>query len=273
MLSKCIHRLAIALLLPNIESRILNSPAFIRLKPMVPLRLSFSCFALAAIAVTGAAQTPPLLEEAVEKWNAGKEDLAFTQRVRTFTNDNKVKEERVERYDPSLPDERRWHLIEVNGKPPTDEQRERLESRKNRKARKEANKPLGDYFEFERAKTLSEENGLVRYDVPVRSDAAARLLDVEKIDVIFSVREATKTIEHVAAGLREPMRIALGLVRVTDIDLDIHFDASSEVIPPPPPPSNPPSTAHVAVSKLGDRLEYTWSDFKRVTTHRDRTEE
>src|SRR5438270_13919648 len=108
MLSKCIYRLAIAFLLPNFECRILNFPVLIRLRPMVPLRLSFSCLALIAIAVTGAAATPPLLEEAVEKWNAGKEDLAFTQRVRTFTDDHKVKEERVERYDPSLPDERRW---------------------------------------------------------------------------------------------------------------------------------------------------------------------
>src|SRR4051812_43027688 len=99
MLSKCIHRLTIALLLPHFECRILNSPVFIRLKPMLPLRLSVSCLALAAIAVTCAAETPRLLEEAVEKWNAGKEDLAFTQRVRTFTDDNKVKEERVERYD------------------------------------------------------------------------------------------------------------------------------------------------------------------------------
>jgi hypothetical protein len=219
------------------------------------------------------AETPPLLDEAVQKWNAGKEDLAFTQRVRTFTDDDKVKEERVERYDPSLPDEQRWHLIEVNGKPPSDAQRERLESRKNRKARKEANKPLGDYFEFEHAKVIGEENGLVRYDVPVRSEAAVHLIDVEKIDVIFAVSETTKTIEHVSAGLRQPMRIALGLVRVTDIDLDIHFDPSSEIPPPPPPPSNPASTAHVVVSKFGDRSEYTWSHFKRVTSFRERSEE
>jgi hypothetical protein len=164
-------------------------------------------------------------------------------------------------------------LIEVNGKPPSDAQRERLESRKNRKARKEANKPLGDYFEFEHAKVIGEENRLVRYDVPVRSEAAVHLIDVEKIDVIFAVSETTKTIEHVSAGLRQPMRIALGLVRVTDIDLDIHFDPSSEIPPPPPPPSNPASTAHVVVSKFGDRSEYTWSHFKRVTSFRERSEE
>src|SRR3978361_701895 len=107
------------------------------------LRRLTASFLFATLAVLAAAETPALLEEAVQKWNAGKEDLAFTQRVRTFSDDGKVKEERIERYDTSLPDERRWHLMEVNGKAPSDAQRERLESRKNRKARKETNKPLG----------------------------------------------------------------------------------------------------------------------------------
>jgi len=236
---------------------------------MQPSRLYFCLVGLLVVGVParGAEDPLPLLQEAVQKWNAGKEDLAFTQRIRTFDDDGKVKEERVERYDPSLPDERRWHLVEVNGKPPTDAQRERLEARKNRRPRKGANKPLGEYFEFEHAKVIGRDHGFVRYDVPVRSDVSL-LIDLEKLDVVFSVNEATKTIEHVSAGLRQPMRIALGLVRVTDVDLDVHFDANSEIAkPPPPPPEQKGSSAHVVVSKLGDRSEYTWSDFKRVVPH------
>ena len=69
---------------------------------------------LPATAAPGrAAGTPPLLAEAIQRWTAGKGDWAFTQETRTFLADGQVKEERIECYDPSLPDLQRWRLIEV----------------------------------------------------------------------------------------------------------------------------------------------------------------
>lgn len=53
------------------------------------------------------AETPALLAQALAQWGAGREDLAFTQQTRTFLDDGTVKEQRIERYDPSLPDRQR----------------------------------------------------------------------------------------------------------------------------------------------------------------------
>jgi hypothetical protein len=36
-----------------------------------------------------------------------------------------------------------------------------------------------------------------------------------------------------------------------------------------PAAANPEGTARAVVNKLGERIEYVWSDFKRVTPHPD----
>src|SRR4051812_22205954 len=100
----------------------------------------FSC-------VTTHAQTPPLLRKAVVRWLGERDNWAFTLRVREF-NSGKVKEERIERYDPSKPGIERWQLVAVDGKPPTEERRAEWQKRKTKK-RKDTGKPLDDYLEFE----------------------------------------------------------------------------------------------------------------------------
>src|SRR5688572_10272048 len=124
------------------------------------------------------AARPPLLAEAVRSWAAGADDWAFTQRVRTFDND-KLKLERLERYDPSRPDNRRWELLSIDGRTPTEAERDRWQHRKNRKPRKTSEKTIEEYLDFERASVSRETEEAVRYDVPVHKEAS-RLLPVEK---------------------------------------------------------------------------------------------
>lgn len=212
------------------------------------------------------AAIPALLDEAVQKWTAEKADWAFTQRVRTYSDDGLVTEKRLERYDPSLPDDRRWHLLTFNGKDPTEEQQDRWETRRNRRPRKRTNKPPGEYFDFEHAVLSAETAQTIRYDVPVRPEAA-RLIQVEKLIIGVTVNKETRTIEHVSAALREPMKVALGLAKITDLDLDVRFDSNAEKSPSSPASGQPTGSAQATVSKLGNRADYAWSDFKRVTTY------
>jgi len=110
--------------------------AFLKPHKHMSRRLRLFLFGLCSFVALGLrAQEPPLLAKALQRWIAGQGDLAFTQRTRIFLSDGGVKEERVERYDPSLPDSRRWRLIEVNGLTATTEQRERWEARKNGRPR------------------------------------------------------------------------------------------------------------------------------------------
>jgi hypothetical protein len=231
-------------------------------KRLLPLALLCATLCAGARAVT-----PPLLAKAFQQWSEGAGDLAFTQRTRIFLDDGSVKVERVERYDPSLPDRQRWRLIAIDGQAATDEQRRKWETRKNGKQRKQVSKTLSDYLDIEHAVLVRQSPARARFEVGVRP-ATARLLAVEKIAVVVTVEREHDTISHIAATLREPIRVLLGLARITDFDLDVGID------PPRSGPESAPasgdvhtgSSARVMMSKFGDPTEYRWSDFKRVTS-------
>jgi hypothetical protein len=221
---------------------------------------------------SASASSTALLKDAFKNWAQGKDDLSFVQRTRFLHDDGSLKEERVERYDPSLPDNKRWELLEVDGKAPNSAQRERIQDRRNKKPRKKANKPLEEYFDLDSAKVLEDGKELVRYEVAVRPEAA-RLIAVDKLSVGISVRKDTKTIERIMAGLTEPMRIAMGVAKVTDIDLDLRFDAEDEPATKDGKKADESKTeadgtARVVMSKMGNRAEYTWGEFKRVSRYR-----
>jgi hypothetical protein len=239
------------------------------LRPLSVLRAGVLCASLAFAQTGFAADSTALLKEAFQNWSQGKDDLSFVQRTRFLHDDGSLKEERVERYDPSLPDERRWALLEVNGKPPTDSQREKIQDRRNKKPRKKANKPLNEYFDLDNAKVVETAKDVVRYDVAVRPETA-RLIAVEKLNVGVAVRKDTKTIDRITAGLDEPMRIAMGVARVTDVDLDLRFepeDESADKNKAAEKTSEADGTVRVMMSKLGNRAEYTWGEFKRVSRY------
>jgi hypothetical protein len=212
------------------------------------------------------AQTPALLSEAIQRWTAGQEEWAFTQQTRSFQADGEVKEERVERYDPSLPDDRRWRLVELNGQPATDEQRKKWESRKNSKPRTKVNESPSKYLNLEHAMLIGETPKDARFRVPLRPEAQ-RLLNVQDIEVVITVDKQSGSIDSVGAALREPIRVLLGLAQITDLDVDFRINPTDEGSPSEPDEVLPGSTARVMISKLGKPVEYNWTDFKRVTAY------
>jgi hypothetical protein len=217
-------------------------------------------------AVPAWAEPPALLDAAIKNWMAGKDDIAFTQRTRGLNDDGTSHDERVERYDPSQPDNQRWHLLEVDGQAPTPEQRRQWEDRKNRKPRKHANKPLGDLFDFDHAKVVTETPKEVRYAVGIRPEAA-RQVEVDKLEIEITVNKQAKSVERVTAGLREPARVAFGLAKILDADMDVYFNPPDNT-GPKPGANETDGSARVVLHKLGDhRTEYEWSDFQRVTRH------
>lgn len=213
------------------------------------------------------AEAPPLLVKAISQWAEGREDLAFTQHSRFLNDDGSVKEQRLERYDPSLPDRQRWQLLEVDGQPATPAQREKWETVKNGKPRKKALKPPAEYLDLDHATLLDETPISARFDVGLRPEAA-RLLAVEKIAVVITVEKKSGRIAHVEANLRQPMKVLMGLARITDLDIDVHIDPKTQKISEHAGDVQSGSTARVSMSKLGSPVEYSWSDFKRVASYR-----
>ncbi len=211
------------------------------------------------------AAPPPLLEKAVNLWAEGRQDLAFTQHTRSLNDDQSVHYERVERYDPSLPDAQRWRLLEVNGRPPTQAERRDIEDKRNRKPRKSAGNPPATYLDLENARKISETDRLAHFEVGLKREAA-RLVALDKLVLKVAVDKTNGTIEHISAALREPMRVAFGLAKVIDVDLDVQFEEPAEG-PPPATEVTSESTARVRLTKFGSPQEFTWSDFKEVPVY------
>ena len=202
-----------------------------------------------------------LLEQAVENWLGERDHWAFTQRAVEYDGD--TPRERLERYDPSLPGERRWTLLAINGRTPTEPERVAWAKKKFKKSRHRFDAPIGDYFDFERAKVIGQTPKVMRYQVPLRTDKSW-LFPVDKVEVVVTVNRETRGLQHLTANVREPFKVLLGLAKITDGDLDLSF-LNFDPDGVGPEASQPTGSARVAVSKFGERAEFTWSDFKRVT--------
>jgi hypothetical protein len=140
---------------------------------------------------------------------------------------------------------------------------QRSKSRKHRKAPK----TLSDFFDFENATATSATGGAVNYLVPLRSNHDW-LFPVDKVALTVTVNKTNYAIEEVKAGIDEPFRVALGLARIIDVDLDMKIEDTRGAAVGPAT-ARPQGLAHVVIARLGKRIEYTWSDFKRVTPAAD----
>jgi hypothetical protein len=213
------------------------------------------------------AAPPRLLEQATEKWMGERDNWAFTMLVREFQG-GQLKEERQERYDPSKPGIARWELISINGAPPTEERRAEWQKRKTRK-RPNPGKPLGQYFDFEESRVVIESDRIVRYNVPLRSNNRW-LFPLDKVVMWVTVNKAAVAIEEVRAQIEEPFKVALGIARVMDVEFDLQVNPSEqEGDQSNPAMAKPDGTARAVVNKMGERIEYAWSEFQRVTPHPD----
>lgn len=138
--------------------------------------------------------------------------------------------------------------------------------KRNRKPRKRAGNPPARYLDLDTARLVRETDRTAHFEVSIKPEAA-RFVPLDKIVVHVSVEKATQTIDHISAALREPMRIAFGLAKIIDVDVDLQFEEPTEG-PPPASEVAPGSTARVRMSKFGDPMEFTWSDFKEVPAYR-----
>lgn len=231
---------------------------------MRPILIPF-LFALGAAAA--AATGSPLLNRAAEKWAEEGNHWAFNVLVREV-DDGELKEERVEHYDPSQPLAERWELLSVDGQAPTPERRAAWQKSKARKHRK-APKTLAEFYDLEKATATSATAETVSYLVPLRSNHNW-LFPVDRVSLTLTVNKTSYAIEEAKAGLDEPFRVALGLARIIDVDFDMKIDSSRPPgVTPGPATAQPRGLAHVVISRLGKRIEYTWSDFKRVAPAAD----
>jgi hypothetical protein len=223
---------------------------------------------MAAMAsVSLSAETSPLLSNALQRWLAGQGDLAFTEHTKVFHHDGSLKDEWVERFDPSQSESHRWTLIEHAGVPATQDQSARWEARKNAKPRQKVDKSPLELFDLDHAVMVGDAPNTVRYKVPVRSPIP-HLVPTDGIDVVVTVDKRSGSVAGIGAVLREPIPMLLGLVRITNLDVDLHINPDVNAVASNSEGVEPGSTARMTISKLGYSMQYNWSDFTRVPSTR-----
>lgn len=234
----------------------------------MPSLLRSLCLSLLLPVAVLAAPAPdrPVLEQSVENWLGERDHWAFTQRAVEY-EDGKP-HERLERYDPSQPGDARWALLAIDGHPPTDPERAAWAKKKFKKNRKRFDSPLGDFFDFGKAKLVEDTAKLARYEVPLRTDKTW-FFPVEKVLVFVTVNKETKALERLSADVREPFKVLFGLAKINEGAIDLSFLNYDAETVPGPESAKPSGTARVSMQRFGERVEFTWSDFKRVTPYAD----
>jgi hypothetical protein len=210
--------------------------------------------------LAAASPGPALLQTAVDDWLGERDHWAFTQRAVEY--DDGRPRERLERFDPSKPGDARWTLLAIDGRPPSEEERAAWAKKKFRKNRRRFDQPLGEFFDFAKARVVKETPAIVQYQVPLRSDKSW-LFPIDKVNVTVSINRETQALEHLTANVREPFRVFLGLARILGGDVDLsflNFDPEATT----PESTQPSGTVHVKATRFGERVDFTWSDFKRV---------
>ena len=205
-----------------------------------------------------AADAPALLKDIAERWMDERNRWTFTQVVRETGSDGVV-QERVEHFDLTQGDAKRWRLVRINGRPPNAEEVDSWSKRKNKARKKEAKSPA-DFIDIERARVLEDNGEAVKIEVPLRK-TAGWIFPGDKVNVVLTVNAQSHLLERAQVAIDGPFNVALGLAKVIDLDFDLEFP------PAPEPPvagvtADPPhGTAFAIVNKLGRRVEYAWSDF------------
>ncbi|PTX91495.1 hypothetical protein [Opitutus sp. ER46] len=222
---------------------------------------------LTTLVAAKAAGGPPeaaLLQEAVERWLGERDQWAFTQRAVEY--DPQGRYERLERFDPSRRGQERWQLLAVNGREPTPAQWREWADRKFRRPPRRIDTALSEYFDFSAATVVAQTPQRVRFNVPLRRDKNW-IFPVDKVGVRVTVNRDTRALEQLSAHVREPFRILLGVARITDGELNLDFTlpgaAGTEA------PGRPSGEVRVSAFRLGERVDYTWTEFERVTPFRE----
>lgn len=217
---------------------------------------------LFALFLSGLGTLPahPLLDQAAEKWAAERSHWTFTQEVRETGKDGRVSE-RVENYNPARGPESRWKLVSVDGRPPTPDEIEKWENRKNRRPPREA-RPLDYYVDLDKAEVAHEDEQSIDFRLPLRRPIGW-LASGQNVVLLISVDKGTGAVARVQAGLDSPLNVALGLARVVHLDLDLESasEGDGERI-------EPEGAVYATVNKLGRRIDYAWRDFAQIDAGR-----
>jgi hypothetical protein len=223
-----------------------------------------ACLLVLLFSCAARGEVPPLLKEIADRWSEERLQWAFTQHVRETDGDGEV-HERLERFDPSNGYDKRWRLLKLDGRAPSAQEIDYWHKKKNRK--KKDPKSWLSFVDLEQARKRAEDERTISYEVPVKS-AGGGLFPGNKISVHLTIDKRTRSIEQAHASVDEPFNVALGLAQVVDLDLNLELPADPAAgrkdTAAHPANDQARGTVSAVVNRMGKRVEYTWTDFRRA---------
>lgn len=211
------------------------------------------------------AAAPALLQEIANRWINEGQQWGFTQQVRETDRDG-VTHVRLENFDLSRGYERRWQLLQLDGRTPTAGEVQQWSEKKNRGKKKNL-KSWFEYVDLENARIRSHTDRTIDYEVPLKRIAGG-LFPGDKVSVLLTIDRATRAIEHAQARVDEPFNVALGLAEVVEVDAQVNLPPEPKAGSPrnlAPTDENPSGQISATVNRLGGkRVEYTWTEFRRT---------
>ncbi len=222
-------------------------------------------FANAADDLAGA---PGPLATALTRLLADEGHWASTRTTRHFDRDGKLERTDVERYDPSLPDDRQWTLRLRDGRPPSAGEERSWRRSRERETRRRG-RQLGAIMDLSAA-TLAEETPTHWvYSVPIQPGASRRL-PAEKFYVLAQVHKARSELDRVAVRTTEAFRVA-GVARVENVEADVRFAVVDEGYAAQPATLVAAGSVRIAwLFRVGGRIETDWAAFERVEPYSSR---
>lgn len=211
------------------------------------------------------AGAPEALAAALRSFGAERERWAYTEHFVTTGRKGEPKESRRFRFDPSLPPEERWTLLEDEGRPPT----ERAQRKFRREMKRVRRIRLSEYLQLDRAVLRRETPAEQIYEVPLRRENNDRL-PPEKFSVQITLeRDEAWQLAAVDLTLRATMRMAL-VAKVRRAGAGIRLVRVSPEHGPVVRSLHGAGEGTVLFVKVGGAFTAERSEFKRVTPYDER---
>lgn len=235
----------------------------------------FLLFAAASTLAWGA--PPALLNEALQGLADNFDHWAYTHTIVQHDGKGENREEAVIRFDPSKPYAEQFTPIKINGREPTEKDREKYrrdgEKRGERLVKGEESaaskrKTLGELMDIDRATVDHEDEKTVTYVVPLKKEGNLRL-PPDKFRVLARVSKVTRGFERVDVQVLAPFRVRM-IIKVKSGDSWLDFASVDPDYPPVLVGTK--TSAKGSVLFIGGEIvvETSRADFKRVKPFSDR---
>jgi hypothetical protein len=217
-----------------------------------------------------AAETPPLLDDAIQKLIADVDHWAYTVSTQAFDKSGRPSRgPTVERYDPSRPYDQAWTLFRYEGRLPTESEKSSWRRAKERDLKRRQEKSFGDYLDLVHARPFSETPKSVTYLVPLVK-AASKRWPLDKIQVFLEVDKSLHALVAFRIQPREPFRVA-GVFKLDSGQVEGRLTPVQPAYAPALVWWKGSGSGHVlGIFRLGMGSEANYTAFRRVKPYADR---